>query len=106
MKTNPTLERIKDAIIDLLDKEGLCLSVNGCFIPMPLGRDIADSLNRLFYVKGWTPSQAHALEYLLKPIIKQAKKVGVDEAQAFHDANVNGRRRDPSMPVRTRPAQS
>ena len=76
MKYNETLERIKTAILGNLSVEGICQPIGGFFLPMPLGKSIADDLNRMFKCKGWTPSQAHCLDMLLRDVIQQAKEVG------------------------------
>lgn len=106
MSRNVTLERLKDIVIDLLDNNGLCMSVNGCFVPGELAKKIADRVHRLFTCKGWNVAQAHCLEQLLIVVIAQAKMIGRELGEQRAYGSRNQRHRDPSSPVETPPAQS
>lgn len=105
-RRNPTLERLKDVVIDLLDDEGLSMAVNGCWVPGELARHIADKLNALFYCKGWTVAQAHCLEQLLRKVITQAKIIGRELGEQRAERSKSRGYRDPSGPVGAPPAQS
>jgi len=73
MSINITLQRMWEAVDAFLATEGLCHYVNGCWVPLPLGRQLKARLCTLKATGKWSPSQVEALLRFLVDLHNQER---------------------------------